>query len=78
MTPHLDELLARWADQQRLTDTQAASIRRAVLRSDPEPAVDFDVDWFWSLLRPVMDLIPGAGPLAPVSSSGSLPYLRLV
>ena len=76
MTSQLDELLARWADQQRLTDTQAATIRRAVLRT--EPAGELDVDWFWSLLRPVMDLIPGAGPLAPVSSSGSLPYLRLV
>ena len=77
----LDDLLARWADQQHLTEAQAAAIRRAVLQADHEPAVDFDVDWFWSLLRPVMDLIPGAGALVSGQSpalSGQLPYLRLV
>ena len=50
----LDDLLARWAASQRLTQAQSDTIRATVMREGAE-----DQDWLSDLLRPVTALLDG-------------------
>ena len=74
--------LAAWADGQRLSDTEASTIRARVLAlasvttvAEPVPSAEkaagLDSEWLWSLLRPVTQLMDRTadGPYRP--------YLRL-
>ena len=75
----LDDLLQQWSEARRLTDAQAEFIRASVVRSaasESESGSNFDFMWFWSLMQPVMDLIP-SGFQEPAFSSPVQPYLRL-
>jgi hypothetical protein len=74
----LDDLLQRWSEARRLTDAQSEFIRASVVRSvaPTESASALDFNWFWTLMQPVMDLIPSALQ-EPVFSSPVQPYLRL-
>jgi len=56
---NLDELLGRWAASQQLSTAQVESIRR-VARGAADGNQDApDVDWLWSLMRPVTSLLDG-------------------
>jgi hypothetical protein len=53
MTLTMDDLLARWADRNALTETEIESIRAAALGLSTSKLSEPDVDWLWDLLRPV-------------------------
>ena len=73
----LDDLLQHWSEARRLTDAQAEFIRASVrTAASTESGSSLDFNWFWSLMQPVMDLIP-SGLQEPVFSSPVQPYLRL-
>jgi hypothetical protein len=56
---HLDDLLGRWAASQQLTTAQVEAVRR-VARGAVDGNQDApDVDWLWSLMRPVTTLLDG-------------------
>ena len=74
----LDDLLQQWSEARRLTDAQSEFIRASVVRgaASTESGSSLDFNWFWSLMQPVMDLIP-SGFQEPAFSSPVQPYLRL-
>jgi len=59
----LDALLASWASANRITDEQASTVHAAILQRTSEAQVELDVEWFWSLLRPVTALLDGPNRL---------------
>jgi hypothetical protein len=59
MTATLDDLLARWAERNALTETEIQSIRTTALGLSTLKVSDPDVDWLWDLLRPVTTLLDG-------------------
>jgi hypothetical protein len=65
----LDDLLARWAETQRLTPAQSSAVRQAVL-SAASAEDGMDVDWLRDLLRPVTVLLDGPHGLHEVLSQG--------
>ena len=74
----LDDLLQQWSEARRLTDAQSEFIRASVVRgaASTESGSSLDFNWSWSLMQPVMDLIP-SGLHEPAFSSPVQPYLRL-
>jgi hypothetical protein len=61
----LDDLLARWAASQRLSQVQSDAIRAAVVRDGAN-----DEDWLNDLLRPVTALLDGPHNLYETLSRG--------
>lgn len=60
MTDELDQLLDRWAANQRLIPAQVSDLRARVLATGAED-VSLDADWLWTFLRPVTDLVERVG-----------------
>jgi len=61
----LDDLLARWAAGQRLSQVQSDAIRAVVVRDGAQ-----DEDWLNDLLRPVTALLDGPHNLYETLSRG--------
>jgi hypothetical protein len=66
----LDDLLAGWAEQHRLTELEAARVRNAIVQAESE----LDQERLWDLLRPVTALLDGPRALHERLTQ---PYLRL-
>ena len=58
----LDDVVARWAQQQQLTEAESATMRSAILAGAGGDSDD-DPDWLWDLLKPVTALLDGPRPL---------------
>jgi hypothetical protein len=74
MTSTLDDLLARWADRNALTQSEIESVRATALGLSSSTVSDADVDWLWDLLRPVTALLDGPHRLQDTLMR---PYARL-
>ena len=56
MNDELERLLANWATTHRLSAEQVAQVRASVLAT-PIAERALDAEWFWSLLRPVTEML---------------------